>query len=60
VDPDVHCGLRIAAKFGAVSILAMAAIFLVPFVFFMTAIISAASMARENAAARGEQGDNAY
>jgi len=58
-DPNVYDSrFRIAAVFRAVSILPMAAIFLVPTVFSMTAIIPAASMPRNNAAGRGEQGSN--
>jgi len=60
VDPHVYCRLRIAAIARTISLLPVAAIFLVSPVFFMMAVIPAASIARENAAGCGEDGDNAY
>ena len=60
VDPDVDCRLRIPAISGTISLLPLAAIFPVPSVFFVMAVIPAASMARKDAAGRGEHGDDAY
>jgi len=48
MDPDNYCRPRFAMMFCVLAI------------FPMTAIIPAASMARENAAGSREQGDNAY
>jgi hypothetical protein len=54
MDPDDHYRCRITAIYGVSMILPM------PVIILMMAIISAASMARKNAAGAGEQGDDAY